>query len=53
MFIADEFKNWETQTEIDGKWVLARPIIGPFISRIKDAWQVLIGKADAVKFIGQ
>jgi hypothetical protein len=38
---------------IDGKWVVARPIPAPFIQRLKDAWLVLIGKADAVKFYKQ
>lgn len=40
-------------TQIDGKWVIARPIIVPLICRIKDAWQVIKGKADAVKFYKQ
>lgn len=35
------------QKEINGKWVPARPILGSFWSRLKDAWQVLTGKADA------
>jgi hypothetical protein len=35
---------------IDGKWVISRPIKGPFISRLKDAIGVLKGKYDAVKF---
>lgn len=53
MFIADEFKNWNCEKEINGKWVLARPITGCLKQRIKDAYAVLIGKADAVKFIDQ
>ena len=57
MFIADEFKNWDTQTEIDGQWVLARPMkfsgLYGLRLRVKEAWQVLIGKADAVRFIKQ
>lgn len=38
------------QKQIDGKWVIARPIIAPLICRIRDAWQVIKGKADAIKF---
>ena len=41
---------FQTKTEIEGKWVIARPLLGSFISRLKDAWLVLTGKADAVKF---
>lgn len=37
----------ETQAKINGKWVPARPLSGPFSWRVKAAWQVLIGKADA------
>jgi hypothetical protein len=44
----------ENQCEIKpGVWVAARPELAPFICRLKDAWQVIIGKADAVKFRGQ
>ena len=31
-------------------WVPARPLVGPFICRLKDAWLVLVGKADAFKW---
>lgn len=30
--------------------VIARPVLAPFIVRVKDAWLVFVGKADAVKF---
>lgn len=43
----------ETKTEIDGKWVIARPMPGPFLLRLKDAWLVAKGEADAVRFYGQ
>lgn len=36
-----------TSTNINGKWVPSRPVDGPFIWRVKDAWKVLKGKADA------
>lgn len=34
--------------EINGKWVPARGSAGPFRWRLKAAWMVLTGKADAV-----
>lgn len=37
-----------TQTEINGKWVPARPMSGPFIWKVKAAWLVLTGKADII-----
>ena len=40
-----------TQTEKDGKWVMARPIgyIG-LLHRIKCAWEVFQGRADIIKW---
>ena len=36
------------QTEIaSGVWVSARPLNGPFTYRLRAAWAVLTGKADA------
>jgi hypothetical protein len=40
----------ECQTEVNGKWVPARPLLGSFRWRLSDAWNVLIGKADAFKW---
>jgi len=37
-----------TQANINGKWVPVRPLSGPFSWRIRAAWLVLTGKADAV-----
>ena len=42
-----------THTEIDGKWVIARPTKDRLLQRIKDAWKVILGKADAVIFYKQ
>jgi len=39
-----------TRKEIDGQWVPARPLPGPFWWTVKDAWAVLTGKADAVRW---
>ena len=48
----DELIN--TQAEIEkGKWVTARPIVPPFKLRIWDAFKVLFGYCDAVKFYKQ
>ena len=53
MHIADNIKDSSVQACINGKWVVARPISYFGLQRIKDAWAVLTGKADAVRFIGQ
>ena len=36
--------------QIQGQWVPARPLIGPLAWRIRDAWRVLRGTADAVEW---
>ena len=36
--------------EYDGSWYSARPIPPELRRRIKDAWLVLIGRADAVRW---
>jgi hypothetical protein len=42
--------NWPEQ-EIKGRgWFLAKPVSGPFMWRLRDAWKVLTGKAEAVMF---
>jgi len=46
----DDF-NGETQQEHNGKWIPARRIAYPtFVERIKLAWMVFTGKADAFKW---
>jgi|GEM_PF-5115485 len=42
-----------TMINIDGKWVVAKPLPQPFIRRIRDAIAVLKGKAEAVCFYKQ
>lgn len=45
------FCNSEEQTEINGKWVPARPENYKYRTlreKLKDAWWVFTGKADAV-----
>ena len=43
-----------TQTEVDGRWVPARPIplpgIDGLLCRIADAWEVLMGRSEAFKW---
>jgi hypothetical protein len=51
MLKADEIKY--NQTEINGKWVIAKPIMQPFVMRLKDAIKVLNGKAEAIEFYKQ
>lgn len=41
---------FETVTKIGRRWFVAKPVKGPFITRLKDVWGVLIGRYDAVKF---
>ena len=40
----------ESQVQVNGKWVIAKPIKQPLIRRIKDAIQVVKGNAEAVVF---
>jgi hypothetical protein len=44
-YLVTETQN--AQAKISGKWVPARPLIGSWLDRLKDAWRVLTGKADA------
>ncbi len=49
--IDDLLKN---VTQIDGKWVISRPIsCRPLKQILKDVWAVLVGKAEAIKFYKQ
>lgn len=44
-----DIMNWDCSTEIEGRWVPARPL--PFYSfwnRLKQAWDVLRYRADAL-----
>jgi hypothetical protein len=47
-------KNWPQCGLKDGRYVLARPISGTFrFEKLKAAWEVLRGRADALKWTGQ
>ena len=46
----DLAKNWPIAEIAPGIWTPSRPVPGPFIDRLLDAWAVLCGTADAVKF---
>lgn len=50
-----ELVMWDTTTEINGKWVPARPLnvkkgYATISDRIKDAWAVFTCKAEAFKW---
>ena len=52
---ADDLAGYRgTRCLVNGRWCLARPApyYGPF-RRIKAAWLVFTGKADALKWYGQ
>jgi len=34
----------------EGRWIPSRPLPGPFIRRLLDAWAVLRGRAEAVRW---
>jgi hypothetical protein len=60
MYKIEELIQWSSEIAacIDGRYVPARPL--PFnygsifcIRRLKDAWEVFRGRADAVKWTGQ
>ena len=51
MLNADEISK--TKTEINGVWVVARPIKDGLRRRIKDAIEIIKGNADAVRFYKQ
>ena len=52
MYNIDELLN--NATNIDGKWVISRPIPCRTIKQIlKDTWAVFIGKAEAIRFYKQ
>lgn len=53
-YLADEIKQWDTEAEIDKKWVLARPYSEKTLKRrIYLAWLVLTGKADVLEWYKQ
>lgn len=41
-----------TSACIDGQWVPARPVSGPWVWRVFAAWWVLMGRADAFYWPG-
>lgn len=52
LIYANDLAKNDTSTEIDGRWVPARPLATPFgprfFPRIRLAWRVLTGKCDAL-----
>ena len=54
IYRADDLaKNWPQVGPIDGQWVLARPLSGPFWWRVVAAWRVLTGELDALRWTKQ
>lgn len=52
---ADDIKDWDAQTEINKKWVLARPESshGVFLLwRLRLAWRVFKGDCDVLAWKG-
>lgn len=48
-YTVDQIRRWNTGVEIEpNRWVPARPLDGPFIWRVKAAWEVLMSRADAL-----
>lgn len=47
MWTIERLVSHRTQCEIDGVWIPSRPLIEPFLWRLRDAWAVLVGRADA------
>ncbi len=44
----------DAQAEIDGRWQPARPVSCPgLLQRLRLAWMVLVGRADALTWPGQ
>lgn len=50
----EELARWTTENSayISGAWVPTRPVTGPFLSRARAAWAVLMGHADAFTWPG-
>jgi len=51
--LVDTFVKTEPQclAEVEpGKWAISKPLNGPFVWRIKDAWRVLCGRSVAVHY---
>lgn len=56
MFKVRDLKNWQDWPHSqarDGSWWPSRPCEGPYIYRVRDAWEVLMGRAEAIQFPDQ
>jgi hypothetical protein len=52
--LVNQAKNWPQAGLKDGRYVLARPLSGTFrFEQLKAAWEVLRGRADALKWTEQ
>ncbi len=51
MLKADDIAREWPQGSSDGEtWHLSQPVPGPLVNRLRDAWAVLTGRAEAVRF---
>ncbi len=50
-YLIDSLFN--VKSELYGNWYISRPELPPFYARLKDAWQVLVGDADAIVYAEQ
>jgi len=53
IYSSEDIKKWDCSAEINGKWVLARPIQLGWKDRVRTAWEVLCGRCDGLKWFGQ
>jgi hypothetical protein len=51
--IEDVLANQTGQNTPGFGWMPARPVSGPFLCRLSDAWAVITGKAEAVRWPDQ
>lgn len=53
LFLADQLRDWGVATEIDGRWVAARPLGYQGwmpLHRLRLAWGVFTGRYDALRW---
>jgi len=53
-YTVKQIQEWAISRNIrKNVWVPARPVVGPFVWRLKEAWLVLTGKLDTLKWEDQ
>lgn len=51
IYSVEQFRDWPVTCGIRGRWVLARPLAGPWEHRWRAAWGVLTGRYDAISWV--